>query len=64
MKTNNTQPFKTFAIEKRLALGLAMQPQPNRKRERQTPILYDAAIMLTAFAIVGGALLILIKQPN
>ena len=64
METNNTQPFKSFAIEKRLALGLAMQPQPNRKRERQTPLWYDAAIMLTAFAVVGGALLVYLKQPN
>ena len=64
MNTNNTQPFKTFQIEKRLALGLAMQPQPNRKRERQTPVWYDALIMTAAFAVVGGALLVYIKQPS
>jgi hypothetical protein len=58
------KPFQTFAIEKRLALGLAMQPQPNRrKHERQTPIWYDALIMVTACGIVGGALLVYLKQP-
>jgi len=65
MKIKNTKPFQTFAIEKRLALGLSMQPQPNRrKHERQTPLWYDAVIMATAFAIVGGALLVYLKQPN
>jgi len=41
-----------------------MQPQPNRRRERQTPLWYDALIMVAACAIVGGALLVYLKQPN
>jgi len=58
-----TKPFHNPALNHRLGIALLRQPQM-RKVERQTPVWYDALIMTAAFAIVGGALLILIKQPN
>lgn len=61
--TMKTKPFHNHALNHRLGIALLLQPQM-RKVERQTPVWYDAAIMLTAFAVVGGALLIYLKQPN
>lgn len=58
------KPFHNPALNHRLGIALLRQPQPMRKVERQTPVWYDAAIMTAAFAIVGGALLVYLKQPN
>ena len=57
------KPFRNPAINRRLGIALLRQPQMS-KVERQTPLWYDALIMATAFAIVGGALLVYIKQPS